>query len=640
MFASGAKPAPLSEGDAPVEEAAPREREGELERQIGALEMTSKRLTRLRLGTFAAMAVGVLGAGTSVLVPVLLAVPGLGLFVWAVLRHGSVLDRKSLLENRLLLAREERERRTSRRRARSLPSPPPPGATALGRGERVYASEPESYVLDAQVAADLDLLRGPRSVFGLLDVSSTSLGARRLEHLLRRPLRSVPDIRERQAAVRALADDDGIRSALLEALIDLRRDSLEGLPSSLHEPTVFAGRRGVALLAHVLGTAAPLLLVASFFHLAFLPFLFLAGVVNMAVVGCYVKKSNPARGRLLSFAPLLGGLLRLEQVLGPSTLASATWGEVRELLRRLRPAVERLRRRIGLLEWHDFGILFEILNILTLWELRILPVAESIFRRERFDLEKAMGALGDTEALLSLSSALAEQKGFVLPEPLEEERPSIEVEELGHPLLDPDSLVRNPLAVGVGCNVAIVTGSNMAGKSTYLKSLGANVVLAGAGGPVCAASFRWTPLMLATDINIRDSLDDGKSYFQVEVERVLEVIRASRETPRILAIFDELFRGTNAEERLAISRGLLRHLRSRGILVLLATHDGKLTRLVTEDKEPGMQNFHFREQVDGTSMTFDYRLREGPAPTRNAVRILEASGYPDEVTREALEGSE
>ena len=217
MFASGAKPAPLSEGGAPVEEAAPREREGELERQIGALEMTSKRLTRLRLGTFAAMAVGVLGAGTSVLVPVLLAVPGLGLFVWAVLRHGSVLDRKSLLENRLLLAREERERRTSRRRARSLPSPPPPGATALGRGERVYASEPESYVLDAQVAADLDLLRGPRSVFGLLDVSSTSLGARRLEHLLRRPLRSVPDIRERQAAVRALADDDGIRSAPLSA---------------------------------------------------------------------------------------------------------------------------------------------------------------------------------------------------------------------------------------------------------------------------------------------------------------------------------------------------------------------------------------------------------------------------------------
>ena len=125
----------------------------------------------------------------------------------------------------------------------------------------------------------------------------------------------------------------------------------------------------------------------------------------------------------------------------------------------------------------------------------------------------------------------------------------IHAEEIGHPLLDPSRRVMNPVSLGEGANVLIVTGSNMSGKSTYLKSVGTNLVLAGMGGPACARGFRWTPLALHSDVNVRDSLEDGKSYFQVEVERVHRVIEAAAKSPKLLAIFDELFRGTNSEAR-------------------------------------------------------------------------------------------
>jgi DNA mismatch repair ATPase MutS len=204
---------------------------------------------------------------------------------------------------------------------------------------------------------------------------------------------------------------------------------------------------------------------------------------------------------------------------------------------------------------------------------------------------------------------------------------------LGHPLIEPERVVLNDLHLGPQSPIAIITGSNMSGKSTLLKSVGMNLVLAGMGGPVEARAMRWTPLALSSDINVRDSLDDGKSYFAVEVERVERILRLAREGGKVLGIFDELFRGTNSAERLAIAMALIAHLRGTGGLYLVATHDLAITRLAEEI--PGIVNFHFREEVHDGTMRFDYRLRPGPAPTRNAIRVLETRGYPETLVREA-----
>jgi DNA mismatch repair ATPase MutS len=125
----------------------------------------------------------------------------------------------------------------------------------------------------------------------------------------------------------------------------------------------------------------------------------------------------------------------------------------------------------------------------------------------------------------------------------------------------------------------------------------------------------------------------------VEVERVLNIVRAADTSPKLVALFDELFRGTNSEERVAISRALLRYLGRRGVLVLAATHDRALADLVTIDRENGMANHHLRETVESGVMRFDYRLRDGVVSTRNAIRVLESLGYPEALVSEARQAA-
>jgi hypothetical protein len=405
----------------------------------------------------------------------------------------------------------------------------------------------------------------------------------------------------------------------------------------LAEPLAFAGRRGILIWVNILGTAIPAVLIAAAVarSLEILALIVPLVALSIVTIGLNVKRANLARDRLLLFGPLIDSWLRLGEALARAAPSSAEWRGIRAVMEAVEPHARKLRRLVALLDLHSYGVLFELWNLVTLWELRILPAAEGLFDRRRKVLGEASGALGEAEALLSLALPLAEQPDFEMPEILERERPLLEAEEICHPLIEPGASVRNPIRLGDGANVLIITGSNMSGKSTYLKSIGLNAVLAGVGAPACAKRLRWTPLPLFTDINVRDSLEGGKSYFQVEVERVRAAIEAAERSPFAIAIFDELFRGTNSEERSAIARAILRRLRSAGVLAVVATHDLGLARAAAGGAEPGMENKHFREHVEDGRMAFDYRLRDGPAPTRNAIRVLEASGYPEGIIAEA-----
>ncbi len=620
-----------------------------VEGQVEQLERLARRWSVARLLTFLAFIAGLILWSWSPLYPATLSAPALAAFVAALVLHTRILRRLDTLRARALLLREALERQQSRRRPRQAPELEETDSP-LARGMRGFAAEPRHHELDPGVVEDLALLDGGRTLFGFLDTSSTVFGARRLRWMLTRPLLDPADIRVRQAAVRELASRPGTRDSILEALVGLRERSFESVPGSLRAPRVFTDPRLVLLGAHVLGTAGLAALITIFFWLPALALCFVFFVVNMAFIGRHVKRANTLRDRVLLLVPLLRAIDAAAQELAAAELESDELREIRGVLSGLRPLTRRLRRHAAILALHEYGPLFEVINVFTLLELRVLPLSERALLERREEIERAIGALGELEALLSLSGPLVEQDDFCAPEPLERDTPEIDAPQidapqidapqidaiaLAHPLIERHRAVRNPVRLGGADRVWIITGSNMSGKSTILKAVAVNAILAGAGGPTCARSFRWTPLAVHTDINIRDSLDDGKSYFQVEVERVLRVLRAAEESPRILAVFDELFRGTNSEERLAISRAILRKLRSRGILLLVATHDLELSKLVTVDREEAMSNHHFREAVEGRTMTFDYVLREGPATTRNALRVLEVSGYPEDVINEA-----
>jgi DNA mismatch repair ATPase MutS len=178
--------------------------------------------------------------------------------------------------------------------------------------------------------------------------------------------------------------------------------------------------------------------------------------------------------------------------------------------------------------------------------------------------------------------------------------------------------------------IVVLTGSNMAGKSTFLRTVGVNLCLAYAGAPVNAGSLQTALFRVFTCIKVSDSVQDGLSYFYAEVKRLKALLAATEaeQSLPVLFLIDEIFRGTNSRERLIGSRAYLRALSQRTTLGLVATHDLELVKLA--DEISGGANFHFREEVRDGKMVFDYKLRAGPCPTTNALQIMALEGLPVE----------
>jgi DNA mismatch repair ATPase MutS len=180
-----------------------------------------------------------------------------------------------------------------------------------------------------------------------------------------------------------------------------------------------------------------------------------------------------------------------------------------------------------------------------------------------------------------------------------------------------------------GCGaIRLITGSNMSGKSTFLRSVGINLCLAQAGAPVCASRFEWAWSRLACCIRVDDSLEAGLSFFYAEVKRLKAILDATRDhtAPPVLFLIDEIFKGTNNRERLIGSRAYVTTLAKGNGLGLVSTHDLELTEL--EKDIPSLTNAHFQETVAQGALSFDYKIRPGPCPTTNALRIMQLEGLP------------
>jgi DNA mismatch repair ATPase MutS len=199
---------------------------------------------------------------------------------------------------------------------------------------------------------------------------------------------------------------------------------------------------------------------------------------------------------------------------------------------------------------------------------------------------------------------------------------------MGHPLLPAQTRVTNNAHLAGLGTVQLITGSNMSGKSTFLRTIGINLCLAQAGAPVCARRFEWTWCRLACCIRVDDSLEAGLSFFYAEVKRLKTILDATRErkAPPVLFLIDEIFKGTNNRERLIGSRAFITELTRGNGLGLVTTHDLELTDLAKTT--PRLTNAHFQETVSAGALQFDYTLRPGPCPTTNALRIMELEGLP------------
>ena len=325
---------------------------------------------------------------------------------------------------------------------------------------------------------------------------------------------------------------------------------------------------------------------------------------------------------------------------------------------------EALRQRIGtgpggapdeiatlrrLLDMADSrrSVLFHLpLAVILHWDVHVLAALERWKARSGSRVRDWLDAVGEAEALASLSALAADHPDWTMPV-LDAEARTVEARGLGHPLIAPGECVRNDVRVGPAGSFLLVTGSNMAGKSTLLRALGLNAVLARAGGPVCAEQMRMPPLRVMTSIRFEDSLADGVSYFMaglLRLKRVVDVARSAIAAPAegaatpdaapgTLYLLDEILQGTNSAERRIAARTVLRQLLTTGAIGAVTTHD--LSLADADDLTARAVPVHFTESVhDGADgLTFDYRLRSGIATSTNALKLLEMVGLGGETAR-------
>ena len=299
-----------------------------------------------------------------------------------------------------------------------------------------------------------------------------------------------------------------------------------------------------------------------------------------------------------------------------------------------------LRRVLDLADVRRSPLFHLPLAIVLHWDVHVLAALERWKARSGRRVRDWLDAIGEAEALAALAATATDHPDWTLPT-LDPGASTLRARSLGHPLLAPATCVRNDVEVGPAGSFLLVTGSNMSGKSTLLRAVGLNAVLAQAGGPVCARELRMPPTRVVTSMRVEDSVTGGVSFFMAGLHRLKEVVDAARSAmdssqpasdssgdgaPRTLYLLDEILRGTNSAERRIAARTVLRHLLETDAVGAVTTHD--LSLADADDLVARAVAMHFTESVgDGADgLAFDYRLRAGIATSTNALKLLEMVG--------------
>ena len=291
--------------------------------------------------------------------------------------------------------------------------------------------------------------------------------------------------------------------------------------------------------------------------------------------------------------------------------------------------IATLRRLLDMADTRRSALLHFPLALVLHWDVHVLAALERWKARCGNRVRDWLAAVGEAEALAALAAVAADHPDWTTPV-LDPDSRTVRARALGHPLLAPGICVRNDVEIGPAGSFLLVTGSNMSGKSTLLRAVGLNAVLAQAGGPVCADELRMPPLRVVTSMRVDDSLAEGVSYFMAGLQRLKMVVDAAvspgNATPRTLYLLDEILQGTNSAERRIAARTVLRHLLETDAIGAVTTHD--LSLADADDLVARAVAVHFTESVDdgAEGLSFDYRLRSGIATSTNALKLLEMAG--------------
>jgi hypothetical protein len=484
--------------------------------------------------------------------------------------------------------------------------------------EYVDRDHPNSY--------DLDLF-GHASVFQYVNRTSSQPGAQMLAQWLIAPA-NPGEINERQLAVEELKPEIDWRQKLMTTGY-FSRPSLDNpgeLLSWMRRVNEFLNIRRLKYITLALSILTILL---TFLVITGTPpvVLLLDFIINFIFYFSQSRKINRLHQQVSKSADLLQTYADIIGLIEAKKFNTLKLNVLQQIFRSQPTASSAIKRLSQLVSRLDarLNIMVSIpLNLYFFWDIHVSLALEKWKKQHAGDIELWLDAMAEFEVLTSMANMAFNNPAWVLPE-IVPGYFTLKAGNTGHPLIPENRRILNDIEISQGGKIVVVTGSNMSGKSTFLRTCGVNAVLAMAGAPVCASSFMISHVQVYSSMRISDSLEDNTSSFYAELKRLAAIIKQAEQDPKIFLLLDEILRGTNSNDRFTGSVALIKQLAGYGTAAVVATHDLKLAEL--EKDLPGkIDNYHFDVKVDGEELYFDYKLTPGVCTSLNASILMKKMG--------------
>ncbi|TFF33921.1 MutS-related protein [Mucilaginibacter psychrotolerans] len=498
---------------------------------------------------------------------------------------------------------------------------------SLGTGANLYSDGQQFANEKHFYASDLDIA-GPASLYQLINRAATTTGNQRLAQWLLAPA-DKPAILQRQEAVKELAAKNEWKKELQALLLFARKDNpsrLGNLFSFLRMPLNLPGEKALGAYAK----AAPYLLgvaiVAAILYPTYKGIAIFIALANLGIVfskAAYIKKTDFVADKIGKVLSNYAGVFnKIESEPWVSTLNNGLAQKLKE--DNTSQNIRQLGMLIDKLNYHLNIIVGVLLNAFFLWDIRQVIAIENWKRDNCRNIETAFDIIADFEALISIAVPAINYPDWTYPVIAETEGYTLTAKSIAHPLIR-GKRVDNDYELNNAFSIDIITGSNMAGKSTFLRTVGINTVLALAGAPVCAEAMVVSVINIVSYMRIKDNLNESTSTFKAELDRLQMLLAAVENQPRVFFLIDEMLRGTNSVDKYLGSKAVIERLISKKGVGMVATHDLQIARL--EDKYPSyVRNYYFDIQVIDGEMLFDYKIKHGECKTFNASLLLKQIG--------------
>jgi uncharacterized protein YerC len=496
-----------------------------------------------------------------------------------------------------------------------------------GKQSQFYAGE-QFAPHDHFYANDMDVF-GRASLFQYLNRTTSELGAEKLATWLLAPA-AVADIIARQDAVKELATL-GIWTQNIQALgkeSSIKKSTSQQLENWIKQPNLFLQFKHwqwlrILLPAIILAITALYsfnIVAEKYWYLSLFIFSVIAFQINKVVA--------PLHNQLSSMVDDLNTLSESIASIEKQNFVSPLLQQLKKDLQKQNinasATIKRLKKILDRLDLRYNIVISVPLNILLLWTLQQVLNLEKWKKENNENIGLWFDTLASFEVLHSFATIHFNNSSWCFPTLLENHF-QINATALGHPLIHQNKRINNYIHIKSAGEIMLVTGSNMAGKSTYLRSIGINVILTMAGAPVCAKSFEVSPVQLLSSMRIADNLEESTSTFYAELKKLKTVIEKINAKEKVFVLLDEILRGTNSLDRHTGSEALIKQLIKQKAAAILATHDVALAALEKE-YPTNILNFHFDAQVNGEELYFDYKLKNDVCTNMNASILMKKIG--------------